>query len=271
MVAQREAQLEYSELMDAMLDEDHRRAKARKLLSVILHFLGRDDLSGLRVADVGCSAGFIADELALAGGSTIGFDIDQPGLAKAAGSFGERVLFTLANGERLPVPDGSIDVIVFNHIYEHVVDPDLVVSELHRVLSDDGVVYFGLANRLGIVEPHHKLPFLSYLPPRLGDRYVRLLGKGDHYYERLKTRPSLRRLVRGFEVWDYTFSVIREPERFLSDDIVPGPLKRLPTAALRPLGLVIPTYIWAASKNDKGPQGPALLTPPARVRVHDSR
>src|ERR671918_1172264 len=112
MAPQRQPQLAYSEQMDLMLDEQHRRAKARKLLSVLRHFLGRDDLDGLRVADVGCSAGVIADEVAGAGGRSIGIDIDEPGLAKASQRFGDRVLFVQAEGDRLPLRDGSVDVIV---------------------------------------------------------------------------------------------------------------------------------------------------------------
>jgi SAM-dependent methyltransferase len=271
MTQGRRAQLAYSELMDKMLDEEHRRAKARKLLSVIAHFLGRQDLDGLRVADVGCSAGFIADELARAGGRTMGVDIDQPGLAKAAARFGDRVLFTLAEGDRLPAATGSIDVIVFNHIYEHVVDPDAVVSELHRVLADDGVIYFGLGNRLGVMEPHYRLPFLSFLPPALADRYVRASGRASHYHERFRTRAGLRRLVRGFSVWDYSFSIIREPSHFASDDMVSRPLSSVPTAMLKPLLPILPTYIWIASKSPRNPAGPRLRTPPERVKVASGR
>jgi SAM-dependent methyltransferase len=271
MPPERRAQLEYSELMDLMLDEEHRRAKARKLIGVLLHFLGRSDLEGLRVADVGCSAGFIADELAAAGGRTIGLDIDQPGLARAAERFGPRALFVRGDGERIPVADRALDVIVFNHIYEHVVDPDAVVNELHRVLVDDGAIYLGLANRFGVMEPHHRLPFLSYLPPSLADRYVQVTGRGDHYYERLRARPSLRRLMRGFAVWDYTFSVIREPQLFASDDMVPVPFRSMPSPALKALMPIIPTYIWVATKNGSGPAGVPLRAGPERVRVGATR
>src|SRR2546426_522045 len=59
----RAPQLAYSEFQGAMLEEDKRRRKAAKLISVVRHFLGREDLKGLTVADVGCSAGFISDEL----------------------------------------------------------------------------------------------------------------------------------------------------------------------------------------------------------------
>ena len=72
MAGEREEQLAYSEQMAAMLDEDKRRQKAAKILAVLRHALGRDDLAGLRAVDVGCSAGFIADELAAAGATTPG-------------------------------------------------------------------------------------------------------------------------------------------------------------------------------------------------------
>src|SRR6476660_8184676 len=63
----REPQLAYSELKSDMLDEDGRRKKAAKIVTVLKHFLGRDDLDGLIALDIGCSTGFIADELNRAG------------------------------------------------------------------------------------------------------------------------------------------------------------------------------------------------------------
>ncbi len=261
----RAPQLAYSEFQGAMLEEDKRRRKAAKLIAVVRHFLGRDDLSGLTVADVGCSAGFISDELSRAGASrTIGIDIDVPGLRKAADRFGDHVGFVCGDGSRLPFPDGAFDVIVFNHIYEHVVDPDAVIAELHRVLSDDGVLYLGLGNKYGIMEPHYKLPFLSYLPYGLADRYVSAFGRADRYYERYRGRSGLRSMVRDFQVWDYTFSVIAEPSRF-HDDELPGLVARLPEKAVRGLRPIIPTFLWVATKSGRPPAGARLTSPPAKV------
>ncbi|GII53285.1 hypothetical protein Pth03_16740 [Planotetraspora thailandica] len=280
MSRERAAQLEYSEFQGAMLDEAKRRRKAAKILAVLAHYLGRDAaepgqmLSGLTVADIGCSAGFIADELAGAGaGRTFGVDIDVPGLKKAAERFGERVEFVCANGEALPFPDGSIDVLVFNHIYEHVVDPDAVIKDMHRVLSDDGVLYLGLGNRLGVMEPHYKLPFLSYLPPAAADRYVRAFGRADHYYERFRTRGGLRRMLADFHVWDYTFPVLASPDRFAGGELFPGAvgraakgvLERAPRPALTALRPVVPTYLWIATKTPGRPLGAALPQPPEAV------
>lgn len=266
MSVDRQPQLAYSEQQALMLDEQHRRTKARKILGVLRHFLGRPDLAGLRVADVGCSAGFIADELAAAGASMLGLDIDVPGLGKAHDRFGDRVAFCCASGDRMPLPDGALDVIVFNHIYEHVVDPDAVVAEIRRVLRPSGVAYLGLGNKHQLVETHYRLPFLSWLPRPLADRYVRGFGRADSYYESFRTRAGLRRMVAGFgSVWDYTLPVIRERAQFHSADEVAGPLARLPAPVLRAALPIVPTYIWLASPGEVAPAGGPLAVGPRRV------
>lgn len=266
---ERTAQLAYSEQMAAMRDEEARRRKAQKILAVLRHVLGTEGdapLSGLAVADIGCSQGYIADELARAGASgVVGVDIDVPGLAVAHQRFGGRVQFICAEGERLPFPDASLDVAVLNHIYEHVVDADAVIADLHRVLKPDGVLYLGLGNRLGVIEPHYRLPFLSYLPPRAADRYVRAFGRADHYYERFRTRRGLRRMLAGWHVVDYTLPVLAQPQAFAGDDVVPGAVARLPEAVLAGALPVVPTYVWVASPSPLRPAGHPLGVGPRPV------
>ena len=162
----REPQLAYSEIQGKMHDEHARRQKARKIIRVLHHYLGRDDLKGLSALDIGCSTGIIASELAADGARATGVDIDVPGLEAAQARFGDRVNFICTSADDLPLPDESVDVVVFNHIYEHVVDPEAVVKEIHRVLSPTGVVYLGLGNKYQLMEPHYRLPLLSWLPQR---------------------------------------------------------------------------------------------------------
>ena len=267
--SERAPQLAYSELQAKMLDEAKRRRKAAKITSVVQHFLGRTDLSGLVVLDVGCSAGFIADALRSAGAErVIGTDIDVPGLAKAQARFGEHVAFVCADGVALPVGDSSVDVVVLNHIYEHVVDPDAVVAEIRRVLRPDGVAYFALGNRWNVVEPHYRLPFLSYLPKAAAHRYVRAFGRADSYYETYRTRRGLVGMLRGMGIWDYTLPVLTDPRRFEATDDVGPWVARLPLAVKRALMPVVPTYVWLGTKSPGGaePAGEALAVRPARLR-----
>ncbi|MBL7496851.1 methyltransferase domain-containing protein [Frankia sp. CNm7] len=295
-------QLCYSETEPRTLDEFTRRRKARKLIAVLAHFLGRDGrdgprvLAGLRVLDVGCSAGFIADELAAAGAEVTGVDIDVAGLRRARARFARRARFVQADGLALPLPDGAVDVVILNHIYEHVVDADELVAEACRVLAPDGIVYLGLGNRLGVVEPHHRLPMLSWLPPVLADAYLRVTGRGEHYYERYRTRRGLRRMLTrvGLRAWDYTAAVMLAPETFHAEADLPrlpwlgtpppwlaGLAARLPGAG-RPPGRrsvaarawlaraalpFAPTYLWVATPGPRRPGGRTLPAGPRPVHA----
>lgn len=253
----RQPQLAYSDGQALMLDEGSRRSKAAKMAAVIQHFLGRASLDGLTVLDVGCSGGIVADELHQRGAQVVGLDIDVPGLAKAHDRFAASASFLCADSQRMPLADASVDVIVCNHVYEHVVDPVQVFAELRRVVKPDGMLYLGLGNRLGIVEPHYRLPFLSWLPRPLAHAYVRASGRADHYHEALTTRRGLRRLCRGLHLWDYTYAVLTDPVTFAAGDVVPGWVSKVPASVLKATRPLVPTYLWVATVRPVTPKGPA--------------
>jgi SAM-dependent methyltransferase len=261
-VQPRECQLAYSEIESRTLDEPKRRRKAAKIIAVLRHFLGRERFDGLRVVDLGCSAGYICDALADTGATVTGVDIDVPGLRRARERFGDRVRFVRADGAGMPFRNETIDVVVLNHIYEHVVDADAVLAEIRRVLRPDGIAYLGLGNRLWPLEPHHRLPMLSYLPAGLADAYVRATGRGRRYHERYRTRWGLRRMVSGLHIWDYTLPVLAHRDVFGPDD-VPRCVDRLPAALLRAAVPLLPTYIWVATRAPRGPLGPRMPVSPA--------
>jgi SAM-dependent methyltransferase len=262
----REKQLAYSDLQERMHDQEQRRQKARKILSVIRYHLGRDHVTGLILVDLGCSIGWLVEAAAVDGAQAIGVDIDVPGLGKARRERDPRCSFISTDGEALPFPDESLDVVVFNHIYEHVVDPDRIMAEIRRVLKPDGIAYLGLGNRLGVIEPHYRLPFLSWLPQSLADRYIRLSGQADIYYERFRTLPGLRRLTGGLYVYDYSFTLVANPELFAAGDVA-GPAAAAVGRHLGPRGRrvarwLLPTYIWIASKTATRPRATGAAQPP---------
>lgn len=55
------------------------------------------------------------------------------------------------------------------------------LSELARVLRPSGIGYLAVPSRWMLVEPHYRLPFLSWMPQRAADAYVRLTGRGEYY------------------------------------------------------------------------------------------
>ncbi len=53
---------------------------------------------------------------------------------------GGRIRFSLAQGERLPFPDGSFDAVTFTYLLRYVDDPQATLEELTRVLRGGGVL-----------------------------------------------------------------------------------------------------------------------------------
>jgi SAM-dependent methyltransferase len=47
----------------------------------------------------------------------------------------------IADAHQIPLTAASFDAVVVQAVLEHVLDPRLVVSEIHRVLRPDGIVY----------------------------------------------------------------------------------------------------------------------------------
>jgi SAM-dependent methyltransferase len=47
----------------------------------------------------------------------------------------------IADGHQIPLQSGTVDGVVVQAVLEHVLDPQLVVSEIHRVLRPGGLVY----------------------------------------------------------------------------------------------------------------------------------
>ena len=55
--------------------------------------------------------------------------------------FPSAVTTLIADAHHLPFKDGSFDAIWIQAVLEHVLEPEVVVGELHRVLKIDGLVY----------------------------------------------------------------------------------------------------------------------------------
>ena len=177
----------------AVLDEPSRILKARKIVAL----LGEDAFArAAQLLEVGCGSGVIAATLARLGAPRLqvsAVDVADNRLTRDGYAFHQ------VEGTTLPFPSRVFDVVVTNHVIEHVGDEDdqlRHLQEITRVLADDGVVYLAVPNRWRLVEPHYRLPLLSWLPARLADALVRATGRGTHYDCRPLDDRAARRLFR---------------------------------------------------------------------------
>ena len=126
------------------------------------------------------------------------------------------------------------------------------MSEIHRVLRPEGVCFFSAGNRFSYMEPHYRLPLLSVLPKFLAHLYLRLLQRGEHYYETHLSYWGLRKLVRHFDIEDYTLRVVANPQKYFAEDMVPpGSSKQLWIIRLLKVAIwICPTYLWVLRKSE---------------------
>jgi SAM-dependent methyltransferase len=162
----------------AVLDLDSRSAKARKVDELLRLEPTRRTL---RVLEVGTGAGGIAHYFATH--PTLSCDVDAVDVEDhrqvCAG-----YRFAVVRDVRLPFGDRTFDVVISNHVIEHVGDESaqrLHLCELRRVLKDDGVGYLAMPNRWQVTEPHYRLAFLSWLPPAWRTPYLKMMKRGNVY------------------------------------------------------------------------------------------
>lgn len=245
-------QLDFSkQFPDAVYNIDARQKKGQKIIAVLSSFF-KNDLKGKKVLDIGCSAGIISKMLAQRTHFAVGMDPDRQALSFANKGCLTNTLFLAGDGQRLPFPGSTFDIVICAHVYEHIEDPRLLVDEIYRVLKCNGVCFFAAGNRLSLMEPHYNIPLLSIFPSSIANRYLRIAGKGRFYREKHLTYWGLKRLLSQFHITDYTGEIISHPQKFAATDVcIPGSTKqRLAKMIYHVAPWLIPTYIFLLEKDD---------------------
>jgi 2-polyprenyl-6-hydroxyphenyl methylase / 3-demethylubiquinone-9 3-methyltransferase len=125
------------------------RAEARARNRWIISELKRRKLAqGTRILDVGCGAGFLANELAIHGYRMTGLDASDDALEVARKhDTTATVDYRTGNAYAMEFEDKMFDVVCAMDLLEHVEKPELVVCEVSRVLKPEGLFFFYTFNR----------------------------------------------------------------------------------------------------------------------------
>ena len=251
MKKNRKYQYNFSKMLhQQMYDYEGREKKAKTMLAVLSHYYSTG-LNHLSALDVGSSTGIITNYLASYFQNIIGMDIDGPAVEFAKKQFKQQNLeFRIGSSLNMDFTDRTFDVVICAHIYEHVPDAKLLMDEIFRVLKVNGVCYFAAGNRYRIMEPHYNLPFLSAVPRPLAHPYVRLAGRSKYYYEKHLSYWGLKKLVRQFDLIDYTRHIIKQPVNFGAEYMIrPNSNKaKLAKFISKRVYWLCPTYIWLLRK-----------------------
>jgi len=141
-------------------------------------------VSGLRLVDVGCGGGILAEAMARRGATVTGIDMGEAPLSVAKLhqlESGVDVTYLQSTAEELAEKEaGAFDVVCCLEMLEHVPDPGSVIDACAAMVKKGGSVYFSTINRnpkafvFAIVGAEHIL---------------KLLPAGTHDYDKF-IKPS---------------------------------------------------------------------------------
>jgi malonyl-CoA O-methyltransferase len=118
----------------------------REIADRMLERLDYVRLAPKRILDLGCGTGYALDPLArrYRGARLVALDFAFPMLLRARrrGTWLNRPTCLCADAERLPLADGSVDLILSNATFQWCDDPAIAFAECLRVLRPGGLLMF---------------------------------------------------------------------------------------------------------------------------------
>lgn len=153
-------------------------------------------LNGLRVLDVGCGGGILADSMARRGATVLGIDLASKALKVAqlhaleAQTQGVEYLEISAEALAAEQP-GTFDMVTCMEMLEHVPDPAAVVNACAALVKPGGYVFFSTINRNA----------KAFLFAIVGAEYVlNMLPRGTHEYSKLIKPSEIARYCRATDL-----------------------------------------------------------------------
>ena len=231
-----------SEKSHARLDGTIGHKRADKIISILAQFV---DLKSCNILDIGTGSGHIAQDIGKKCKSTTSVDINDERIVKSGFKFKK------VNDEHLPFADNSFDVVISNHVIEHIPNQKVHISEIHRVLKKEGILYLATPNKHWIVDPHYKLPLISWFSRRSSSFYLKLLKNKSWDIYPLSYKNLKELAKNNFWFHNLTLEIIKNPQQYKLDIYVNiQPLMKLiPHFLLKLLNPIVPTYILILIKN----------------------
>ncbi|MEI6985829.1 MAG: bifunctional 2-polyprenyl-6-hydroxyphenol methylase/3-demethylubiquinol 3-O-methyltransferase UbiG [Rhodospirillaceae bacterium] len=157
-------------------------------------------LAGLRLVDIGCGGGLIAEPLARLGASVVGIDASERNIKTAsvhAEESGLAIDYRTTTAEAMVTMGERFDAVLALEVIEHVADVPLFLSCCVELAKPGGLLFLATVNRTA----------KAYLMAIIGAEYVlRWLPRGTHDWRKFQKPSELAAALRqhGTTILDLT-------------------------------------------------------------------
>lgn len=152
----------------------------------IRNHIGKSDISGTKILDIGCGGGLVSVPLARLGANVTGIDLGEENI-KAAESYAQSQCLQIRY-EHIDIANikEKYDVVLCLEVIEHIDNLDEFISHVVNTIKPGGIVIFSTINRtaksllLGIIAAEY---LLSWVP------------KGTHSFDKFVKPSELVRIL----------------------------------------------------------------------------
>ena len=149
-------------------------------------------LDGLKVLDVGCGGGLLAEAFESMGASVTAIDVTEANIEVAklhAKQGGKTISYLMTRAEDLVIKEPeSFDMVACLEVIEHVPDPGQLIDACAKLLKPQGEMFLSTLNR----NPR------SFVTAILGAEYIfSILPKGTHEWNKFIKPSELEKYMRS--------------------------------------------------------------------------
>ena len=149
-------------------------------------------LDGLKVLDVGCGGGLLAEAFETMGASVTAIDVTEANIEVAklhAKQGGKIISYLMTRAEDLVIKEPeSFDMVACLEVIEHVPDPGQLIDACAKLLKPQGEMFLSTLNR----NPR------SFVTAILGAEYIfNILPKGTHEWNKFIKPSELEKYMRS--------------------------------------------------------------------------
>jgi SAM-dependent methyltransferase len=154
----------------------------------------------MRVLDFGCGEGSLVKAAVANGLDAYGCDLYDVEYSShwnsewaTTGTNAAGRLRQICNPYKLPFDDSSIDVVISDQVFEHVLNYPETLAELRRVIRPGGFFLHAFPSRYLLIEPHIYVPLTTMFRPRWWLWLWALLGVKNQFQKGLSVPEVVKR------------------------------------------------------------------------------
>lgn len=195
-------------------------------------FAKRKALENNLVLEIGSGEGYGTSLISQNVSKIIGLDVDPATVSNASSKYGsERCMFRTYDGVSVPYAPDTFDIVISFQVIEHIENVPLYISEVYRVLRDNGIFILTTPNRIYRLkpgqEPWNKYHIREFYPHEVRNvletkfRNVKIFGiRGNEEVQRIEIE-RVKQKGKPLNKW----TMVRLLDPLGITRLIPAPLK----------------------------------------------